>query len=350
MSTAAEARHAAPPPSLSGVEKVAVLLLALGKGRASKLLKHFNPDELRMLSRSAADLRTIGSGDLETLVEEFAQRFSSGVNFVGTAAEIKNLLAGVMTDEEYAEATGQELPPPPAPAEADGSVWERASKAKIETLQAFLLKEHPQTAALVLSRIDSDTAAKAMGSFPAAHRSNLLCRLLDIKKVAPDALRVVELVLKDELLATSSSASHTGVADILNRMDKTQTEAVLRSLRESRPDDAKAIKSLLFTFEELAVLPAAARNVIFDQVPIERLVLALKGTDPAFQAAILSSIGARSRRMVEAELQGGANSSARDIGDARRGIVDMVLKMIAKGEIELKPADAPVEEPADAAQ
>lgn len=327
----------APDGALGGVEKVAVLLLALGKGRAARILKHFDPEELRLLTRSAADLRAISVGDLETLVEEFAQRFSSGVNFVGTAAEIRSLLAGVMTEAEIAGAgEGAQVV---EQVDADGPVWDRLAKIKVDVLRAFLIKEHPQTVALILSRISSDAAAKALSSFPADHRSSLLCRMLDIKAVAPEALRVVELTLKEELLATSTSVSHTGIADILNRLDKSQSDALLKTLGEMRPDDAKALKRMLFTFDELATLPPAARTVLFDQVPIERLVLALKGTEPAFQGIVLSALGARSRRMVEAELQGGSSASARDVAEARRVIVDAVLKMVAKGEIELKPAD-----------
>ncbi len=114
---------------------------------------------------------------------------------------------------------------------------------------------------------------------------------------------------------------------------------MLQSLAEVRPDDAKALKSLLFAFEDLADLPPSARTAIFDQVPIERLVLALKGTDAVFQAAILSALASRSRRMVEAELQSNGNAPARDIAEARRAIVATVLKMIAKGDIQLKATD-----------
>jgi flagellar motor switch protein FliG len=140
-------------------------------------------------------------------------------------------------------------------------------------------------------------------------------------------------------LAVTSGASHTGIADILNRLDKTQSEAVLKTLAEVRPDDAKALKRLLFTFEELVDLTPQARTLVLDQVPIERLVLALRGTDATFQGNILSALASRSRRMVEAELQGGNNASQREIADARRGIVDVVLKMAAKGEIEIRPPD-----------
>ena len=78
---------------------------------------------------------------------------------------------------------------------------------------------------------------------------------------------------------------------------------------------------------------------MFDQVPIEQLVIALRGTEPDFQAAILSSLASRSRRMVEAELQGGGTPSQRELSDARRAIVDTVLKMIAKGDIQIETAD-----------
>ena len=80
-------------------------------------------------------------------------------------------------------------------------------------------------------------------------------------------------------------------------------------------------------------------SVLLPGLPIERLVLALKGTDAPFQAAILSALASRSRRMVEAELQGGGTAATREVGEARRAIVDTVLKMIAKGEIELQAPD-----------
>jgi flagellar motor switch protein FliG len=327
---AATSRARAPSGTLTGTEKVAVLLLALGKSRAAKLLKRFDPEELKLLTRSAADLRPVRMSDLETLVEEFAHTFSNGVNFAGTVTEVKNLLSGVMTEEQFAEVMAE------APAREE-PVWERISELSADALRGYLGKEHPQTVAFILSRVDSELAAKVISTFAADVRNGLLCRMVAIKGVADDAVRALEGVLREDLLASSSSSSsRVGIADILNRLDKTQSEEVLKSLAEIRPDEAKAIKGMLFAFEDVAKLSQQARTVVFDKVPIEKLVIALKGTEPDFQATILSSLASRSRRMVEAELQGGGTPSQRDLAEARRTIVNTVLRMIARGDIQIE--------------
>jgi flagellar motor switch protein FliG len=319
---------------LTGPEKVAILLLALGKERAGKILKRFGPEDLRLVSRSVGGLPSLTTSDLETLVEEFAQRFSTGLGFVGSAAEIRELFAGAMTEEQLEEVFGEKKY-----VQNGEPVWKRIADLKIDVLRAFLLKEHPQTVALILSRIEPEAAAKVVTSFPSELRNGLVRRMLAIKKVTEEAIRAVEAGISEVLLASPSGGSHMGIADILNRLDKAQTDEVIKSISEVRPDDAKALKSLLFTFEEIVALPQKARTALLDQIPAERLVLALRGTQPDFQAVVLSSLASRSRRMVEAELQGGSAASPKEIAAARRQIVDGVLKMIAKGEVEMHDPD-----------
>ena len=85
--------------------------------------------------------------------------------------------------------------------------------------------------------------------------------MIAIKGVAEDAVKALESALREDLLATTTSSnSHVGIADILNRLDKTQSEEVLKSLAEVRPEEAKAIKGMLFTFDDVAKLPQQART------------------------------------------------------------------------------------------
>src|SRR6185312_12214425 len=83
----ARAGHHAPPATLDGPDKVAALLLAMGRPIAGKLLVHFAPNELKVVTRAAADLPAISPADLERIIEEFAQHFSEGASVQGTAAE-----------------------------------------------------------------------------------------------------------------------------------------------------------------------------------------------------------------------------------------------------------------------
>src|SRR5262245_29226325 len=108
------------PRALTGAEKVAVLLLALDKGKAARLLKHFDPDELRAVRHLATDLRPITAADLETLVEEFAKLFSTGVKFVGSAKEVERFFSDVLS-ENSAEA------PPEDSGADDRPFWVRLS-------------------------------------------------------------------------------------------------------------------------------------------------------------------------------------------------------------------------------
>jgi flagellar motor switch protein FliG len=341
--TAKTERSAPSLSSLTGAEKVAVLLLALGKTKAAQILKRFDADELKLITRSAADLTTITAADLDTLVEEFAKKFATGIKFIGTAKELENLLVAVMTEDEIAEVKsgGERTKEEP--------VWDIVSRLKEDALRACLQKEHPQTAAFILSRIDSGTAAKIVGGYPAAQRNDLLCRMLVMGAVSDKAVTIVEDMLREELTAsqgTSTADTHTNIANILNKLDKTQSDDVLQSMAALRPDGAELVKGMLFSFDDLVTLSPSVRTTVFDQVPIERVVLSLKGLDPQFQATILSSLASRSRRMVESELQNGIAGSARDVTEARRLIVDIVLRMVANGEIDLKAPGSADEEAA----
>jgi flagellar motor switch protein FliG len=330
--------------NLTGAEKVAVLLLALGKSKATGLLRRLDPEEIKILTRSSTNLKPVGANDVESLVEEFAQKFSNGVKFMGTEREMRDLLSDVLSEEEYNTALYGEMEPMVAPlmqAAAAGNmrddqIWDKVSKVKVEELRAYLINEHPQTIGVILSKLDSETAAKIVSSLPAEMRPGILVRMLGGRDVDPDALMILEDTLGEDLLAVSGPTKHGGVADILNRLEKAQSEDVLKSLAEIRPDDVKVLKNMLFTFDDMITLAPPARTLVLDQVPIEKLVMALRGTDSAFQNAILASLAARSRRMVEAELAGGGAGPPREVQEARRFIVDTVLRMNSRGDIQIR--------------
>jgi flagellar motor switch protein FliG len=325
---------------LNGPEKVAALLLSVDKFVAQRVLKHFDQNELRQITKFAAGLGSVPLSAIEPLIEEFMSELESGGGDVrGTAGEAEQLITGVVPPDQVAEIMSEVRGSP------NGLVWERVGAAPEGSFTEYVAKEHPQTAALMLSRVDPARAAKTLGGLPQAFRDEVVRRMLASRNVADAPLRLLETVLQTELLqnneAAASSAKNAKLAAIINKMERDQAEGALRSLSERRPRDAEALKSMLFTFEDVTRLNVRARMILFDTVPADRVVLALRGADVDIRDFILAALSSRMRRMVESELATGASPPRREIMDARRQIAETVLKLAEQGKIDLtSPAEA----------
>lgn len=316
---------------------MAAILLTMGKPLASRLMKYFEPDEIKMITRSVADLPPVAAPELSTLIEDFATQFSSGASLVGTASEVERMLTGVLPQEQINEIMGDIL------GNADRSIWERISAVNESTLAAYVAKEHPQIAALILSKVKSTTAARVLGHMPSDRRDGIIRRMLTIRPIVEETMRQLERTLHQEFTLNAARNSQgdgqARIAEIINKLERTQMEQVLQSLEMTRPKEAESLKSMLFTFEDIVKLPPKARTTLFDKVPTDRLVLALKGTAAEFRDVILQALSTRVRKMIEQELNNGQAVAQREVAEARRTITDMALDLANRGEIEINRGD-----------
>lgn len=322
---------------LSGPEKVAALLLAMGKPLASRLLKHFDQEELRHVTRSIADLGIVPMPQLEDMIEDFAGQFAHGTGLMISANDAENLLSGILSPEEISDIMSD------VTGNSNQSIWQRLSGVSENLFAGYLVKEHPQTAALILSKVTPACAAKVMAQLPRDLRNELMRRMVGIALIMEPVMRLLESTLQDDLLVNVSrnnrAAHNSRMADIINKMEREQMEDVLQSLAEVRPKVAETLRGLLFTFDDIIKLQPRARMILFDRVSTEQVVLALKGTDSGFRSAILSTLSSRARRMVEGELANAGPAAHRDVVKARRTIAELALEMSERGEIELNSAD-----------
>ncbi len=321
---------------LHGPERVAALLLAMGKPLAERLLPHFEPSELREISRCAVALGRVPASELEALIEDFANQFAAGLNLLVSAREFEDLLTGVIPPEQAAA-----IPTEPASSE-DPAIWEKISALSETVLAEYLLEEHPQTVAVVISKLEPAKAAKVMTEFPPELRDQAMRRILTAKPATDAALRVLAKALRDDLLENAAREKgadpHEQLAKIINNMDREDAEHFLQGLGDARPDSAEILKGFLFSFDDLVEMTPEARATVLDNVQSDRLTLALKGTDAAFREAVLAALPARSRRVVESELGRNEAAPARDVAEARREIVKLALDLAGRGEVQLKPA------------
>lgn len=316
---------------MKGPERVATLLLAMGKPAAGRILKHFSEEEIRLVTKSAAQLGPVSPSQIESLVDEFASNFSIGADVIGSVSQIEKLLTGVLSPEQIAEIMSD------VAGNANRSIWERISTVTESAIASYLMKEHPQTAALILSKVKPSCAAKVMAQLPQPLRNNLMRRMLSMKPIVDETMKNIEKTLHEDFMANFSknagADTHVKIADIINKMDREHMEDVLTSLSSVRPKSAEILRGLLFTFDDIIKLTPRDRTTLFDQVPPDRIVLALKGTNEDFRKVVLSALSSRVRRMIEHELNSKEPSPHRDIAEARRAITDLALDMAGRSEI-----------------
>jgi flagellar motor switch protein FliG len=322
------------PHLLSGSEKVAALLLALDRDLAQRVLKHFDQAELRKIAKCAAGLGTISANSVDPLILEFTnQLFADGPDLIGTAGEAENLIEGVVPPDQLADIMSHVL------GSSNKTFWERLARLDETAIAEYLRGEHPQTIAVIVRHVDASFAAKILGTFPSSLRNDVIRRALVGKSVSDFALRIIELTLQENLMANptavASPAANAKIAGILNRMERHQIEDLLRDISQAEPAMAEELKARLFTFEDIPRLTYRARTTVFDQVPADQLILALRGVDGELRDAILLSVSSRMRRMIEAELLVEEAPNRRDVMRARRDIADLVLSLADEGVIEL---------------
>lgn len=326
-------RSTSGPRPLSNPEKVAVLLLAMGKPVAERIMQHFDDNDLTLIARHGAQLGVVQKTTLDGVVEEFEAMLGKSSGLQGTLDRVEKLLQGAVPEERY-EAILADLR-----GGSTQAVWSRLSELPESKLAQFLAKEHPQIAAIVLTKATSSCAAAVMGQMTTQRRHELTRRMLGIKHVMDPALEVLQTALNEDLLAQSARQSapdiHSRLANIINKLDRQRMEEVLNDLGEQKPKDTKRIRGLLFTFEDIVKLPPEARAKLIDQVPQDRLIIALKGADANMINLVLSSTGARARRMIEQEIASGSPMPPKEIAKARRAIADLALDLSQRGEIDI---------------
>ncbi|MEO4001542.1 FliG C-terminal domain-containing protein [Mesorhizobium sp. CAU 1732] len=323
---------------LTKAQKAAAVLVAMGKPSAGKLLRFFKQEELKALIDAARMLRTIPQSELENIVAEFEEEFAEGAGLLDSGDQMDNILNSTLSPEEISALMGwgkpslmsDEAPP----------IWPELAELEPVRLGLLLGGEHPQTIAMVFSNLESQPAANALLTFDKPMRSEVLKRMLSMTTVQPAAKQLVENQLRARIASDSNgkdvSAGQSRVASLLNELDKSVLDEIVEDLEASGVDGIEGVKARLFTFDDIIGLDQKSRVTLFDGLSTEMVTMALRGAPADLTEAVLSAIGARSRRMIESELTIESDAAtAAEIGKARKRIAATAIGLAATGAIDM---------------
>ena len=317
--------------TLTGPEKAAIMMLALGEEHATKLFTHMDDEEIRELSQTMANLGTVSANIIERLFVEFAEQISSTGSLVGTYESTERLLMKVL-DSEKVNQIMEDIRGP-----AGRTMWDKLANVNETVLANYLKNEYPQTVAVVLSKIKPDHASRVLTALPEDFALECVQRMLRMEPVQRDILDKIEQTLRSEFMSnlarTSKRDSHELMADIFNSFDR-QTEArFIGALEERNRDAAERIRALMFVFEDLSKLDPGGVQTLLRVVDKPKLGLALKGSSETLRDLFFTNMSERAAKIMREDMAAMGPVRLRDVDEAQMYMVQVAKDLAARGEI-----------------
>ena len=148
------------PDQLSGAERAAVVMLAIGEEASKPLWASLDEDELRDVTFAISKLGSVTADVVEDLLLQFVQKLSSTGSITGSVDSARRLLENVLPHDKVSSIL-EEIKGP-----AGKTMWDKLANVNERVLAGYLKKEHPQTIAVIVSRIKTEHAAKVIGALP----------------------------------------------------------------------------------------------------------------------------------------------------------------------------------------
>ena len=318
---------------MSGAQKTAILLLALGEKFTSGVFKMLERTDIARISKAMVELETIPKEQVEDVLREYHhQLILYAEMLMGGADTVKKLLMKNL-DSETAKYILDllDLESGPAPFRELGNV-----SPKI--LSQILRNEHPQTLALILGYLHPDQAAALLQALPAGVRPEILMRLARLETVPEEMLMEVDKVLQNQLVAMGGKEGRkvggvAAVAEILNSTDRATEEEVLSEIEEESSQMAEDIRNLMFVFEDIKALDDRSIRELLKEVSNEDLTKALKGATDDLQEKFFKNLSERAATMIREDLEIMGPVRLSEVEGAQQNVVKIVRRLETEGRV-----------------
>ncbi len=222
---------------------------------------------------------------------------------------------------------------------AGRNMWEKLSNVPENVLANYLKNEYPQTIAVVLSKIQSDHAARVLALLSEELALDVVNRMLRMESIQKDILDKVEHTLRIEFMSnlsqTSRRDSHEMMADIFNNFDRQTEVRFLAALEEDSRESAERIRNLMFTFEDLLKLDSGACQTLLRNIEKDQLAMALKGASETAVAFFKANMSVRAANMLQEDMDSMGPVRLREVDDAQTALVLKAKDLATSGEITI---------------
>jgi flagellar motor switch protein FliG len=327
-----KARTVADTARLTGPEKAAVVLLALGEDHGV-IWRTLDEEEIKEVSQAMAGLGNISADAVEALLIEFVSGMSGAGAIMGSFEQTQKLLASFMPTDKV-DNLMEEIRGP-----AGRTMWDKLANVNESVLASYLKNEYPQTVAVVLSKIKPEHAARVLSALPEEFALECVMRMLRMEPVQREILDKIEQTLRTEFMSnlarTSKRDSHEIMAEIFNSFDRQTESRFIAALEERDRASAERIHALMFVFEDLSKLDPGGVQTLLRAVEKDQLALALKGASDALREMFFSNMSERASKIMREDMESMGPVRLKDVDAAQTAMVQVAKDLATKGEIIL---------------
>ena len=317
----------------TGIQKAAILLIALGPERSADIFKHLKEDEIEELTLEIANTRSVSPQVKEDVLNEFyqiclAQQYIAEGG-IGYAKELLDKALGEDRAKEVITKLTASLQVRP---------FEFVRKTDPRQLLNFIQDEHPQTIAMILSYLTSAQAALVIGALPPEKQADVAKRIAMMDRTSPDVIKEVERVLEKKLSSLVNQdytivGGVDAIVNILNTVDRTTEKHIMESLEIEEPELADEIRKKMFVFEDILLLDDRAIQRVLRDVDNADLGVALKAANEEVQNVIFKNLSKRLAAMIKEDMEFMGPVRMKDVEEAQQKVVSVIRKLEDSGEI-----------------
>lgn len=317
----------------TGVQKAAILLIALGPEKSASIFKHLKEEEIEELTLEIANTRSVSPQTKEDVLNEFyqvclAQQYIAEGG-IGYAKELLEKALG----EEKAQGVISKLT-----ASLQVRPFEFVRKTDPSQLLNFIQDEHPQTIAMILSYLSAGQAAVIIGSLVPEKQADVAKRIAMMDRTSPDVIKEVERVLERKLSALVNQdytivGGVDAIVNILNTVDRGTEKHIMETLEIEEPELADEIRKKMFVFEDILLLDDRAIQRVLRDVDNNDLGVALKAANEDVQNVIFKNMSKRLASMIKEDMEYMGPVRMKDVEEAQQKIVGIIRKLEDSAEI-----------------
>ncbi len=321
-------RHA-----LTGKQKAAILLISLGPDVSAGVYKHLTDEEIEQLSLEISSVKRVDSELKENVLDQFHQ-IALAQDYIsqGGVGYAKTVLEKAFGKQEAAMIINR------LTSSLQVRPFDFARKADPQQVLNFIINEHPQTIALVLSYLDAEQSGQILSELPQDMQAEVAKRIALMDSTSPEIISQVEHVLEKNLSASlTEDYTQTGgieaVVEVLNGVDRSTERTILDALDIQDPELADEIKKRMFVFEDIVILDNRAIQRVIREVDAEDLRLSLKVSSEEVKDIIFNNMSQRMAETFREEMEYMGPVRLRDVEEAQTRIVSTIRRLEEVGEI-----------------